>query len=170
MANHPPKNRCEKMPCRWVAQSPTRRFAPARLPGRTAARGLLGAVTIVGLAWLVGCSDGKAGGERTVHRYDSRGLIMQMPAGGSDRTLMIKHEAIDDFVRDGEVVGMDSMVMPLPVAEDVSLSGLKRGEKVRFTLEVERGTQTGLQIVSLKRLPADTTLTFDQAEPSEADR
>jgi hypothetical protein len=100
-----------------------------------------------------------------VQRYQMRAELLQLPEG-SNRDLLIRHEAIDGFAdRDGKRVGMDPMSMPFPVAEGVSLAGLAPGDVVRCTLEVDWQQRSPVKIAAIEKLPAGTQLTFRAARP-----
>lgn len=103
--------------------------------------------------------------EGDVARYTVRGEVVQLPAPDSPAAqLHIRHEAIPDFRAGGEVVGMDSMTMPFPVGEGVSLEGLSTGDKIEFTFETRYAPDTqlveGFRIVRITPLPAETELHF----------
>jgi Cu/Ag efflux protein CusF len=95
----------------------------------------------------------------TGHRYDVRGEIVRLPAAGAPAPeLSIRHEAIPDFKdKSGAPVGMSSMVMPFPVAKDVSLAGLEPGDKIRFTFLMD-WERNAFVIESLEELPRETAL------------
>ncbi|MFW6059560.1 MAG: copper-binding protein [Phycisphaeraceae bacterium] len=115
------------------------------------------ALTLALLATLtVGC-----GGDTTDQPagdvYETRGVIRQLPTDATG-DLQIEHEPVPDFKdQDGEVVGMDSMTMPFPPADDVSLDGLAVGDKVRFTF-VWRWDENSWTVTAIEKLPADTEL------------
>jgi hypothetical protein len=89
------------------------------------------------------------------------------PGGGGPRLITLRHEPIDDLVdRQGKVVGMDSMVMPFPVAGGVPLSALAAGDKVAVTLCVDWGADPELAVTGLRKLPAGTRLDFRPARPA----
>lgn len=122
---------------------------------------------LAGLAGLAGCSD--SGGE-TVHRYTTRGIVQSLPSadrpGGS---LMVRHEAIPGYVKDGEVVGMESMTMAFPVGEGVSLEGIEACDKVRLTFEVRTGEWMEMETLAIEPLPAETELDLPGADQGEAE-
>lgn len=70
--------------------------------------------------------------------YTIRGEINRLPdPERRPRELWIHHEAVPTFKdSDGEVVGMEAMTMPFPLAEEVGLEGLAVGDRVEFVLEV----------------------------------
>lgn len=108
------------------------------------------------------CSGGAPSeGERTapaVQRYEVRGEVTRLPSA-AENALFVRHEAIPGFVDvDGEVVGMDSMAMPFPLAGGVELAGVEAGDKVRFTLEVEWEGDPPYRITRVEELPAATAL------------
>jgi Cu/Ag efflux protein CusF len=98
--------------------------------------------------------------------YVIRGLIKMLPDPAKPASsLMIRHQAIDNFVgRDGKVIGMNSMVMPFTVAEGLSLDGLAVGDIVEFTWEVAPG-HTPAAVTKIVKLPPDTQLEFRKANP-----
>lgn len=99
---------------------------------------------------LAACS---SGGETTgpVQSYDVDGVITQLPAGPGTE-LMIRHEAIPDFVnRAGEAVGMKAMVMGFPVAESVDIGSFAEGDSVAFTFVVRWGQPKPLELTRMER-------------------
>ena len=115
-------------------------------------------------ALLLSCRGGAPAGGGELRRYTVRGEIVQLPSAdrpGSD--LMVRHEAIDDFVDGtGQIVGMDSMVMPFRVDPAVSLQGLAVGDPIalRFAMDWEKPS---LRVESVERLPPGTALRFGPA-------
>jgi Cu/Ag efflux protein CusF len=94
-------------------------------------------------------------------RYIVRGEIVRLPAAGAETAqLMIRHEAIPDFVnKTGEKVGMQAMTMAFQTAAGVSLQGFQVGDKIEFGLRVDWENNT-YEILELKKLPPDTPLKF----------
>jgi Cu/Ag efflux protein CusF len=93
-----------------------------------------------------------------VQRYEARGVVSRLPTESAP-ALYVRHETIPDFVgMDGEVVGMDSMTMPFPLADGVDLAGIEPGDKVAFTLEVEWEGDLPYRISRIEELPPDTAL------------
>lgn len=117
------------------------------------------------LAGLSGCDqrdEELQGGE--MQHYEVRGELIRLPVG--DRPMQIRHEAIPNFRNmQGEVVGMDAMTMPFPVAPGVSLDGLAVGDRVRFDFEVRWGGRPPYQIVRIEKLPEGTVLEGEVALP-----
>jgi Cu/Ag efflux protein CusF len=103
--------------------------------------------------------------ERSTGRtYSVRARVQQLPVQGGG--LYLTHEAIDDWVgRSGKVEGMDTMTMPFPVAEDVSLEGIEPGDVVQVRLHVDWEADLAVQITGLRELPPDTRLDFRDAKP-----
>lgn len=127
-------NRCPQTPEPTPPTAFPRPFAP--LPAIAAAVVL----TIAGCGGgpvadgLEGGGEGSAG---DVQRYTVEGEVVYLPSE-SVPAVTIRHQAVEDFVdMDGEVVGMEAMTMPFPVAEGVELEGIEPGDPVRFVLEVE---------------------------------
>lgn len=102
-----------------------------------------------------------------VQTYLVRGEVTALPDRDDPTTaLYIHHEAIDEFTDiDGDVVGMNAMTMPFPLAEGVSLAGVAPGDKVRFTLEVEWEGDPPYRLGAIEKLPADSELEYRKARP-----
>ncbi|MCC6661552.1 MAG: copper-binding protein [Phycisphaerales bacterium] len=103
------------------------------------------------------------------YTYIVRGTIEDLPeAGRPGSSLLIHHEAVDDFVNlynpDAER-GMNSMVMPFTPAPGLLLDGLAVGDIIEFTWEVRKTGDPRSAIVAIRKLPADTALTFGKARP-----
>jgi Cu/Ag efflux protein CusF len=122
---------------------------------------------ILGIVGIAGsCADKGSGSGRT---YTTRGQVVQLPDPANPGTgLTLNHEAIDQFMdRQGEIVGMDPMSMPFPVAKDLSLEGLQVGDVVELKLHVDWGGDPEVEIVELRELPAGTRLDFRAAKPQK---
>ena len=111
-----------------------------------------------------------AAAPRRVQTYEGRGEVTALPDPADPSTaLAIRHEAIDDFADiDGDVVGMDAMTMPFPLAEGVSLAGLAPGDQVSFTLEVEWESDPPYRIARIDKLPPATPLDFRATRPGSS--
>ena len=120
-------------------------------------------LTCLALLLAAGCSGREASGRD----YVVRGQVRQLPGpAGSAHELSISHEAVDDWTtRDGVVQGMDPMTMPFEVAEGVSLEGIEVGDVIEFTLHVDWGADTEVEITRVHELPAGTKLVFREAKP-----
>jgi Cu/Ag efflux protein CusF len=120
---------------------------------------------IVGIAGIAGSCKGQDSG-RT---YTTRGQVVQLPDPANPGTgLTLNHEAVDQFVdRQGELVGMDPMSMPFPVAKDVPLEGIQVGDVVEFKLHVDWDAEPAAEIVEVRELPAGTKLDFRAAKPQK---
>lgn len=153
-------------------------------PGRRWARGAAAlAIPVLGvgaiLAPLAACDRGGAssstGGTRDARRapddtYTVRGRIVQLPVAGKPMTdLRVHHEAIPTFRKDGEVVGMNEMIMHFPPAEGLRLDGFAIGDPVELTFAVWWGADQGWEATSMRKLPPETVLEFERpAEPGAA--
>lgn len=128
--------------------------------------GPIALLLILGIAALAGtsCLDKGSGSARS---YTVRGQVVQLPDPGNPGTgLSLNHEAVDDFVdRTGEVVGMDPMSMPFPIAKNLSLEGIQVGDVVEFKLRVDWGGDPEVEITEVRKLPAGTKLVFRAAKP-----
>lgn len=92
--------------------------------------------------------------------YTIRGRIEQLPDPAvKGSMLQIHHERIEGWVnRKGEAKGMNSMVMPFPPAEGVSLEGLAIGDLVEFKAEFDFTRLLPQRTVAITKLPPDTAL------------
>lgn len=73
--------------------------------------------------------------------------------------LQIHHERIEDWANSkGVVKGMNSMVMPFPPAQGVSLDGFVVGDLVEFKAEFDYTRLPPQRTVSITKLPPETTL------------
>lgn len=107
--------------------------------------------------------------------YTVRGEVASLPGIDGD-SIKLHHERIPTFAsKDGKVgkdsqgkPGMKPMVMPFGKAPSVSYEGLKVGDKVSATFEVnwsaERPDQR-IVITKIEKLSADTALDFE-GQPS----
>ncbi|NJL29440.1 MAG: copper-binding protein [Thermoanaerobaculia bacterium] len=86
--------------------------------------------------------------------YTVRGEIRRLPAAGkTPRELWLHHEDIPDFKDSkGEVVGMEAMTMPFPLADEVSLEGVAIGNHVEFVLEVRWNGKPPVVVSRLEKL------------------
>jgi hypothetical protein len=140
-------------------------------PALSSALALFAVVTI-------GCTGeregARKGGEEGVDEparvvtYEVRGEVLAVPDPEDPASrLLIRHEAVDGFEDiDGEVVGMDSMAMPFPLAPEASVDDVAPGDKVRFTLEVSWEGDPPYRITALEPLAPDTELTYRAARPA----
>lgn len=100
-----------------------------------------------------------------VTEYTVRGRIIQLPQPDRPASeLVIHHEPVPSFMSGGEVVGMDSMQMPFPVAKGLSLAGLTVGQPIEFTFEIERdqtGSPINVRVTRVSPLPENTMLNFE---------
>ena len=115
-----------------------------------------------------GCSG--RGDEASGQHYTVRGQVKQLPDPRNPGTgLYVTHEAIDNWVgRSGEVEGMDSMTMPFPVDEDVSLDDIQPNDAIEFEVHVDWEADLAVEITSIRELPPGTQLVFGSADPTRA--
>lgn len=92
--------------------------------------------------------------------YTTRGRIESLPGATAREVLAIHHEAIPDFInKRGEKSGMVEMIMDFRHAKpDVKFDGLQVGDAVEFTWEVRWASEPRTLIITIRKLPADTTL------------
>ena len=133
---------------------------------RTAVAGAIQLATALAIViGLAGCSRSSS---VTVHRYTTRGIVQQVPSeNNSTRSFRVKHEPIDRYKKDGKIVGMNTMIMPFPLAEGVTVADIEPGDKVRIRFEVRTDDYVTLKATKVTKLPDDTDLTFGKAQPPE---
>ncbi len=97
--------------------------------------------------------------------YRVRGLVRQLPKPDAARgEIYIRHEAIPSFKNaDGEIVGMESMSMPFPLADAELIAGLEVGDRVEMDFEVSWHGGNPLRVTAIEKLAADTRLAFETA-------
>ena len=100
-----------------------------------------------------------------VSRYSVHGEVVRLPLEGApSRELVIRHERIPDFKgATGEVVGMDAMAMPFPLAPGVAVEGLEPGDKLTFEFAMD-WPNNRYRIEKFQELPRDTVLEFGKGE------
>ncbi len=102
-------------------------------------------------------------------RYTVRGQVAMLPIADNPASeFMVRHEAIPHFVGEGGELGMDTMTMPFPVADGLSIDALKVGEKIELTFEVDFDAQSKKMVayraVAVTAIPAETELDFSSLE------
>ncbi len=158
----------------------TPRERPARAGARpvalAAARAGLssfhGFLVLLGLSSILACGGGAGedAGETVAAElrvYTVRGVLRSLPEPESERPeILVRHEAIDDFVGvNGEVVGMDSMSMPFPLASGLDLTGIAPGDKVMLRLEVDWSADEPARVTAIDKLDPESELEFRAARP-----
>lgn len=127
-------------------------------------KAVLLAVACVVAVPLVGCDSkppstapaAKPGPTHTV-----RGKVEGLPVKDKPSTsFMVHHEAIAEWLRPDGTKGMNSMTMPFPLADGVSLDGITIGDIVELTVIQYLGDKVPYRVSSIRKLPADTTLNF----------
>jgi Cu/Ag efflux protein CusF len=133
---------------------------------RLSARPAALALTVVLASALPACrgNSGSSPAPSDVRRYTIRAEVAGISGAAGAPTLSLRHEAIPDFAdQSGKVVGMSSMVMPFAVAPDVRLEDVRTGDKVEARIAVGWSPPT-MRVEQLRKLPADTALTFGAPE------
>lgn len=131
-------------------------------------------LVVIGGLGLFGCRGDDRGASADLgppdQTYTTRGRIHDLPDPSRPASgLSVTHEAIDDFIdRDGEVVGMDAMTMPLTPARDLSLEGFEVGDIVQLTFEVRWQPRPSTRVIEMRKLPAGTELEFRAAQPPQS--
>ncbi len=95
--------------------------------------------------------------------YRVRGIVSQLPqATRGAGELSVRHEALPDFKSSqGEVVGMESMTMPFPLADPALADSLAAGDKIEMEFEVRWDSGNPLSITAIEKLPSETSLSFE---------
>ena len=127
---------------------------------------------MLGAIIAAGCSHGQRsdqpeGAASDARRYVIRGEVISVPQAGRPGTqFIVKHEPIDNF-RDasGQIVGMSTMGMPFTPGKDVSLEGIRPGDKIEIQWVIQWKPEAKEYVESVKKLPAETQLRFGKAYP-----
>ncbi len=131
------------------------------------------AVTLAA-ALLAGACDrdaGPASSSASVGDRDYRiaGEVVRLP-DERDPQVWIRHAAIPDFVdAEGNRVGMESMIMPFPLAPGLDAAGLTPGDRIAFTLAMRWNDRPANAITAIEPLPAGEALPWDPAPEADAD-
>ena len=101
--------------------------------------------------------------------YRVRAQVRQVPAPDAARgEILVRHEAIPSFKNeDGEVVGMDTMSMPFPLADQALVDGLAPGDRIVMDFEVSWHGGNPLEVTAIEKLPEGTRLDFEAAPEPE---
>ena len=100
-----------------------------------------------------------------VYAYTVRGVIESLPEAGRPASeFRVMHEPIDDYKdKDGNIVGMGTMVMGFGIRDNEFLEGFAVGDKVEFAWEVRPRTFPKDIIVEMTKLPPETQMRFGKA-------
>jgi Cu/Ag efflux protein CusF len=129
-------------------------------------------IAMLGAIIAAGCSHGQrndqpAGAASDAQMYVIRGEVISVPQAGKPETqFIVKHEPIDNF-RDasGQIVGMSTMGMPFTPGEDVSLEGIRPGDKIEMRWVIQWKPEAKEYVESVQKLPTETQLRFGKAHP-----
>ena len=136
---------------------------------------MLRAVRIIAMLSAIiaaGCSKGQGNDQPAeaasdTRMYVIRGEVISVPQAGKRGTqFIVKHEPIDNF-RDasGQIVGMSTMGMPFTPGKDVSLEGIRPGDKIEIKWVMQWKPEVKEYVESVQKLPAETQLRFGKAHP-----
>lgn len=120
-------------------------------------------LALLAAAMLTACG-GEEAAQEPAEVYTSRGMVRHLPkAARAGAEMRILHEAMPDFrSENGDVVGMESMSMPFPVATSEIFEGLAVGDRVQFDFEVRwQGKGSPLLLTRVEKLPPGTRLEFE---------
>ena len=146
-------------------------FQPWRISKGLIRQGATWAMT-VSLAALTAALIAACGGEPEPEQppeiYRVRGIVRHIPeATQGSREISVRHEAIPGFKSSqGEIVGMESMTMPFPLATPEMADDLTAGDKIEIEFEVRWHGGNPLAITAIEKLPAETPLAFEAGPPS----
>jgi hypothetical protein len=120
----------------------------------------------LGVCPIAGCENKPAKPAKVVApvaTYTVRGIVSALPdpARKGSPDLQLHHEAIPGFKdKDGTVVGMNSMPMPFPLADGVTLEGIALGDKLEVTFLVDWSLAPAHRVTAWKKLPPETELSL----------
>jgi hypothetical protein len=130
----------------------------------------VGAMAITPLA-IWSCRKSDAGSSErkpaniVVHEYTTRAIVALIPnSENPTAAFTARHEPIPHFMGENGALGMPAMEMPFPLKPGVSLDGIKLGNKIELTFEVEYDAAlkrpAAYAVTKIARLPDDTRLNF----------
>jgi hypothetical protein len=134
----------------------------------------IGIIAMVGAIIAAGCSHGRTNEQTAAanngRTYVIRGEVISVPQAGKPGTeFIVKHEPIDDFRSDtGRIVGMNTMGMPFTPGKDLSLEGIKPGDKIEMRWFIQWKPEAKEYVESVRKLPPETQLKFGEAHPPPA--
>lgn len=141
-------------------------IAPFKLAARTSAVTALAAF----IALLASCAKSESDATETgdsiqTVAYTVRGVIAQLPDPQNPTTMfMVRHESMPHYRRPDGDLGMNSMTMPFPPADGVSLDGWSVGDQIELAFEVDYdandGTLLDFRATGLVALPEGVQLDF----------
>lgn len=106
---------------------------------------------IVTLLLVAGCAGNPPADSGPVQTYDVAGIVTRLPDGAGTE-LMVRHDAIDDFVNaEGDTIGMRSMTMGFPVADNLDLAQISAGDSVSIRFTVRWGQPRPLELIAIER-------------------
>ncbi len=132
----------------------------------------LAAAAMLGAAGLSACAEKPQAPGAPVyakHTYTVRAQVVALPDPANPAAeFQVHHEPIPHFNAGGGNLGMNAMIMPFPVAEGLSLSALRAGQKITLTFEVDfdeaRDSIVTYRATKVEPLPDDTALDFGRAQ------
>jgi Cu/Ag efflux protein CusF len=134
-----------------------------------------GIIAMLGAIIAAGCSQGQRNdlteeAASDARIYVIRGEVISVPQAGKPGTqFIVMHEPIDNY-RDasGRIVGMDTMGMPFTPGKDVSLEGIRPGDKIEMKWVLQWKPEAKEYVESVRKLPAETQLKFGKAHTPAA--
>lgn len=106
--------------------------------------------------------------------YTVRAEVVSVPeAGKPGSEFRARHEEIPEFLPSlhSEKRGMRAMIMPFPLGPTASAEGLRPGDKIEITFEVDYALAGGelvdSRVRAIKPLPPETALHFGE-KPADA--
>jgi len=131
-----------------------------------------GIIAMLGAIIAAGCPQGQTNGKPEAVASDAktyvvRGEVISVPQEGKPGTqFIVKHEPIDNYSdAGGRIVGMDTMGMPFTPGRDVSLEGIRPGDKIEMSWVLQWKPEAKEYLESVRKLPAETQLKFGKAHP-----
>lgn len=129
---------------------------------------LLAGAPVVLCACGPGSTSADAAATANTARYVVRGMVTALPDPSNPASdFMVHHEPIPAFkgnLNETTPVGMNSMIMPFPLASEITTEGLAVGDVVEITFVVryspETGDLVGYETTLITPLPAGTELQF----------
>lgn len=98
------------------------------------------------------------------YTYTVRAIVKSLPGDRATDEFIVHHETIPDYQSINGSVGMNEMMMPIPVPNRLALAGLQVGDKIELTFGERFEPDHRMGLISAKKLPDDTVMNLGNAK------
>ena len=119
------------------------------------------AIVTAALPMLVICGCDRKPAAAAGPTHTVRGRVLKLPvAGDPSSSFSLFHEDIPQWLRPDGTRGMNSMIMPFPLAKGVSIEGIALGDIVEVSVQQHSAAAIPYEAMSVKKLPPETKLSL----------